>query len=398
VKVAYLVNQYPRVSHTFIRREIIALEENGMDIVRFAIRPPAEPLVDEADQDEMRRTRVVLGLGALGLLRATLRSALRTPRAFIHALLLAIRIGRRSGRGLLVHFIYMAEACVLKDWLVECEAQHLHTHFGTNPTAVAMLCRILGGPTYSFTVHGSDEFDAPRALSLGEKVRHAAFVVAISEFGRSQLYRWSAHADWEKIRVVHCGVDASFLDGDPAPISDIHRLVCVGRLAEQKGHLVLVEAVAQLRDRDIPCELVLVGDGPMRGEIVRLSTRLDLGNRVRLAGSMDGAGVRREILAARALVLPSFAEGLPVVLMEALALGRPVISTYIAGIPELVHPGINGWLVPAGSVEALAEAMQRALAADVVDLERMGHAGAATVAEKHSSITEAGKLARLIMK
>ena len=167
-------------------------------------------------------------------------------------------------------------------------------------------------------------------------------------------------------------MDAAYLAPASAPLPDAPRLVCVGRLAEQKGQLVLVQAAARLRDQGVPFELVLVGDGPMRAEIERLIARLDLGGHIRIAGWLDGAGVRREILASRALVLPSFAEGLPVVLMEALALGRPVISTYVAGIPELVRPRIDGWLVPPGSVEDLAEALREALAAPASRLERMG--------------------------
>ena len=167
-------------------------------------------------------------------------------------------------------------------------------------------------------------------------------------------------------------MDAAYFAPASTPLPDAPRLVCVGRLAEQKGQLVLVQAAARLRDQDVPFELVLVGDGPMRGEIERLIARLDLGGRIRIAGWLDGAGVRREILASRALVLPSCAEGLPVVLMEALALGRPVISTYAAGIPELVRPRIDGWLAPPGSVEDLAEALREALVAPASRLERMG--------------------------
>lgn len=396
MRIAYLINQYPRVSHTFIRREIAALEARGLAVARFALRPCDEPLVDEADEAERRRTRVVLSIGALGLSWAALQVAAAAPQAFARAMALAVKLGRCSERGLLVHLIYLAEACALKGWLDDCGARHLHAHFGTNSATVALLCRLLGGPPYSFTVHGPGEFDAPRALSLGEKVRHAAFVVAVCEYGRSQLYRWADYPDWAKIHVVHCGVDAAYIAPASAPLPDAPRLVCVGRLAEQKGQLVLVQAAARLRDRGVPFELVLVGDGPMRGEVERLIARLDLEGHIRIAGWSDGVGVRREILASRALVLPSCAEGLPVVLMEALALGRPVIGTYVAGIPELVRPGIDGWLVPPGSVEDLVGALREALAASASQLEQMGRAGAVRVAERHDAAAEADKLAAII--
>ena len=170
----------------------------------------------------------------------------------------------------------------------------------------------------------------------------------------------------------------------------------MGRLAEQKGQLLLVEASARLRDRGADFELVIVGDGPMREELEQLIDRLGLRDRVRITGFLDNRAVRRELEAARALVLPSFAEGLPVVIMEAMALGRPVIATYIAGIPELVEPGRNGWLIPAGAVEPLVEAMAEALAAGPDELDRMGRDGAARAALQHDAATEAGKLAALI--
>jgi glycosyltransferase involved in cell wall biosynthesis len=395
-KVAYLVNQYPCVSHTFIRREIAALEALGVEVARLAIRPHTATLLDPADEAERVRTQTLLDLGVVGLLSAALRAAVRSPLRFAQALALALRLGRRSERGVAVHLIYLTEACALDRWLVTKGTQHLHAHFGTNPAAVALLCRVLGGPPYSFTVHGPEEFDTPRALALDEKVRQAAFVVAVSDFGRSQLYRWADPADWPRIHVVRCGVDAEFLGAPPGSPPGVPRLVCVGRLAEQKGQLLLVEAAARLRNRGLGFELVIVGDGPLRPAIEAIIARHDLRGCVRLTGSLDGAGVRREVRAARALVLPSFAEGLPVVIMEALALARPVISTYVAGIPELVCPGENGWLVPAGSVEALADAMASALAANPAELARLGRAGAARISERHDAAAEAGRLLALM--
>jgi glycosyltransferase involved in cell wall biosynthesis len=244
-------------------------------------------------------------------------------------------------------------------------------------------------------MHGPEEFDSPKALALADKIRHASFVVAICEFTRSQLYRWADYRDWSKIRVVHCGVDAMFLDAGPSPIPAAPRLVNVGRIAEQKGQMILIEAVALLRAEGVACEVVIVGDGPLRGEAQRLIDRLGLGDRVRITGTLSNRDVLREIRAARALVLPSFAEGLPGVFFEAFALGRPVISTYIAGIPELVEPGACGWLVPAGSAEALAGAIRASLSAPVEELERMGREGARRVAERHNVLVEARKLADL---
>jgi glycosyltransferase involved in cell wall biosynthesis len=195
--------------------------------------------------------------------------------------------------------------------------------------------------------------------------------------------------------VVRCGVDAAFLAGGPQPISDVARFVCVGRLAEQKGQLLLLDALARLANEGHSFEMVLAGDGPMRPAIEKRIARLNLGERVRISGWLSNESVRKEILDARALVLPSFAEGLPVVLMEALALGRPVVTTFVAGIPELVEAGWSGWLVPAGSINELADALRQALETPVDRLEAMGRIGAERAAARHDARTEAAKLAAL---
>src|ERR1019366_5432957 len=185
------------------------------------------------------------------------------------------------------------------------------------------------------TVHGPEEYDNVRAIGLAEKVQRCAFVVAISSYGRSQLYRLVEHQHWPKVKVVHCGLEpAYFAAVGPAPVA--RRLVCVGRLCEQKGQLLLIEAAHRLASRGIAFEVLLAGDGELRAEIEASIRRHKLQDRVRITGWISAAEVREQILAARALVLPSFAEGLPIVIMEAMALRRPVISTLGAGIPELV--------------------------------------------------------------
>jgi len=183
-----------------------------------------------------------------------------------------------------------------------------------------------------------------------------------------------------------------FLKHGPAPIPSAPRLLNIGRIAEQKGQAILVQAAAQLRDCGVDFELVIVGDGPMRGEIQRLIEQHNLQERVRITGFLSNQGVLDELLAARALVLPSFAEGLPGVFFESLALGRPVVTTYIAGHPELIEVGVNGWLVPAGAVEPLVDAMAKVLTAEPAVLEKMGQAGANRVAEEHDCYKEARKL------
>ena len=392
-RVLYLINRYPKASHSFVRREIHGLERAGIEVVRVSVRAAREDVVDPLDVAEAERTHVVLSRGALRLAATAVAAALRAPARFGRALKRAITLGWRSDRGLLVHLVYLVEACELVRLCRAHAVDHVHAHFGTNPPAVALLGRVLGGPPYSFTVHGPEEFDRPRALKLSEKIADARFVVAVSEFGRSQLYRWSAHEDWAKITVVHCGVDDVFLARSSSPPPAAPRLVCVGRLCEEKGQLLLVEAAAALARDGIDFELAFVGDGELRAAIERLAERLGIAARVRITGWLAGAAVRSEIERARALVLPSFAEGLPVVLMEALALERPVISTYVAGIPELVVHGECGWLAPAGDLAALGRCLRAALAATPERLAEMGRAGAARVRSLHDATSEAAKLA-----
>jgi glycosyltransferase involved in cell wall biosynthesis len=393
--VAYLVNQYPKVSHTFIRREIRALERLGVAVERIAVRGWSDPATDPEDDLERAGTRYLLQGGVAALVVPTLRAMVRTPRAFGRALARAWRLGRRADRARAYHLVYLMQACRLVEWLCEARAVHLHAHFGTNPAEVALLARALGGPPYSFTVHGPEEFDKATVLRLADKVRDAAFVVAISAYGASQLYRWIDAGDWAKVKVIPCGLDAR-VDGaaEAASVPDVPRLVCVGRLSEQKGQLLLVEAVRRLVDRARPVELVLAGDGEMRPAIEAAIARAQIGAHVRITGWIPGDAVRRELLAARALVLASFAEGLPVVLMEAMAAARPVVTTWIAGIPELVLAGETGWLVPPGDADALVAALEACLDAPVDALREMGRSARTRVWARHDVDRSAAVLAQ----
>lgn len=394
--VAYLLNQYPKVSHSFIRREIAALERRGVQVSRFAMRGWDAEVVDSQDIEDRTRTRYLLADGILPLLLSTLWACIVRPWGMLRALRMTLQLSRRAERPLPVHLIYLAEACRLAGWLNATDIKHIHAHFGTNATEVALLACCLGDYRYSFTVHGPEEFDKPTTLHLEEKIRHAAFVVAISSFGQSQLYRWTEHRQWHRISVVHCGLEQEFSQTPSAMTTEApRRFVCVGRLCEQKGQLILIEAVRILAAKNLQFELVLAGDGEMRPEIERLVTRYGLAHIVSITGWISSEEVRRQLLASRALVLPSFAEGLPVVIMEAMALRRPVLSTYVAGIPELVIDGENGWLFPAGSVEALAEAMMQCLDTPLGDLQRMGDACHDRVLARHSIDAEAEKLIRL---
>jgi glycosyltransferase involved in cell wall biosynthesis len=395
--IAYLTSVYARSSDLYIRGEVGQLRVLGFAVHTFSIRrPDPRELVSEEIRREHAATDFILEAGAARLVLAWIRTVLSSPRRALAAVRLALSIGAPGLKGRLWPLAYLVEAAYLAERLRIKRVEHLHNHIGEGSASVAMLASLLSGIPFSMTIHGPSEFDRPTQLALGEKIHRAAFTVAVSEFTRSQLYRWSNPADWPKIHVVHCGLDGTFLDCGATSIRETLRLICVGRLTEQKGPLVLLEAVQQLVAEGLMLELILVGDGPLRRPIEEFIERLGLQKHVRLAGLLGSEAVRDEIIGARALVLPSFAEGLPRVLMEAMALGRPVISTYVAGIPELVVPGLCGWLVPAGSVEALVEAMRDALLSSTTNLERLGRAGAARAAQRHDGNIEMAKLANLI--
>jgi colanic acid/amylovoran biosynthesis glycosyltransferase len=388
LKLAYLVNTYPRASHTFIRREIQALERIAVPVHRFAMRSDRDALVDAADIAEDYRTEHVLEMGLVRLFTTLIGWIIGHPWQSLRALALAWACGARgaggpSGTGgRLRHLIYLVEAAYIARRCKDEGIAHLHAHFGTNSATVAMLAQSLGGPQFSFTVHGPEEFDAPLALSLRQKIESAQFVVAISSFGRSQLCRWVGADYWDKIKVVHCGIEP---DRFPRPLplpQGGPQLVAIGRFSAQKGFALLVEAMAIACPSLPDLRLTLVGDGEMRPEITGLIKKYGLGQRITLTGWQDEAGVRKALDAAQALVLPSFAEGLPMVLMEAMANGRPVIATTIAGVPELVNRDC-GWTVPAGDAMALANAIHALSQMPPERLTEMAEAARARVFERH---------------
>lgn len=400
MKLAYFVNTYPSGSQTFIRREIHALERQGWEVSRFALRSGRDGLVHAGDISEDGQTEHLLELPRLQFLRSAAGWMARHPRGAWQALKLALRCGYFGARGvagtggLLKHLIYLCEAAHFARRCDELRLPHAHAHFGTNSTTVAMLAAQMGGPGYSFTVHGPEEFDAPHALSLGLKADLARFTVAISHFGRSQLCRWADIETWPHLHVVHCGIEPwRFPDPAPLPQGGPH-LVAIGRLSEQKGFDLLLEAMIAACKTLPEIKLTIVGEGPLRPRIEDAITRHKLQDHVHLAGWLDETQVRDTLAKAQALVLSSFAEGLPVVLMEAMASGRPVISTSIAGVPELVTADV-GWLVPAGDAAALSDAILTLAATPHDQLTRMGTAARARAFARHNIDNEAEKLTML---
>ena len=396
MRLAYLCNVYPAVSHSFIRREIQGIEAAGNEIRRFSIRPSQAGLKDEADLHEASITESILEQGMLALSFAVLGLLLSRPLKTFAALGRALRLSSPGLERKARHLAYWLEAGWLVRRMDKLEVQHLHVHFGTNPAAVAAIARAWGGPPFSFTVHGPDEFDSPLALGLPLKVETSAFVVAITSYCRSQLMRWSAPRDWSKIELIRCGLDDDILNANPEPVAaSSTEFVCVARLSAQKGLPLLIAAAGQLRDLGESFSITIVGGGELREELEREIRDRHLEGIVNLAGVCSTDDMHQRILGARAFVLPSFAEGLPMTIMEAFALSRPVITTAIAGIPELVDEEC-GWVVTAGSVEELVDAMRSALHTPADKLSQKGSVGRERVLRLHSAKSTAAGILKAI--
>lgn len=399
MRIAYLVNCYPAVSHSFIRREIEAIEEAGGTISRFSVRAAnLAALPDARDRLEYEKTTVILSQHWPSLILGMLSKLVSSPGRFYQAVRIAFAHSSFRMNDVVRRVAYLAEASWLSTRLVENKIAHLHTHFGTNSAMVARLSKKLGGPPYSFTVHGPDEFDRPVEIDLKGKVADSAFCVAISSFGRGQLMRWSDLADWKKIEIVRCGVDEDFIvEHKSNPMSDVPRFCSVARLSGQKGIPLLVEAAARLKKEGHQFTIELIGDGEMRDQIHEMIRHYDVQDTVIVTGWANSEEIVQRLLNAQAMVLPSFAEGLPVVIMEALALERPVIVTAIAGTPELVNNDC-GWLIPSGSVDALADAMKSALQSSSQELSAMGVIGRKRVLEFHNSKRNGAHLLSLMRR
>ncbi len=392
-RLGYLITRYPAVSHSFIQREVRALRELGADVETFSVHPPLPAdLFTAEDRREAAGTFAIRALPARRVAAAHLHVLGRHPRAYLRTLRFSAGQALAGGRPLAPIF-HFAEAVVLWRECSRRRIRHLHAHF-TSPSAdVAHLTSRLaesispGSLSWSFTAHGTDILGDPPAR-LAEKARHAALVVCVSAFGRSQLMRLVAEEHWQKIRVIRCGLDARWQRAAERPqprppANGSLRLLAVGRLEREKGQALLLDALAQLRAGGLVLELTLVGDGSAREKLVERARDLDLEDLVTFVGKAGQDTIQAHYAAADLFCLPSLGEGVPVVLMEAMAMGVPVVATRVGGVAELVEDGRSGRVVSPGSAEVLATALAE-LAADPERRARMAAAGRERVLEGFS--------------
>ena len=396
-KVAYLTSYYPAISHTFIRREVQALRAAGFDVRTYAIQPIiGRDVLAEVDRDEADRTRYILARGKGSLIFELLRSIMRHPSAFAATALAAFRSVNGPRRRLWQCF-YACEAAILQRWMARDKISHIHAHFANAPADVARWTaaignRIGGQWTWSFTMHGPTEFYAVGEHGLAAKLIDADFVACISDFCRSQLMLFSDPSLWNKLHVVHCGVVPEEFPKAIGSTSEVFTIACVGRLVPEKGQAVLLEALRLLGRRGVAARVIFVGAGASQAWLQDETERLAVD--AEFTGPVGQDHVIEILKGVDALCLPSFAEGLPVVLMEAMACGLPVVTTRIAGTQELVVDGVNGYVIAPGRADLLADALAK-LALDPTSARAMGTAGAAKVACEFDVRREAHKLATL---
>lgn len=397
-RVLYFAAEYPRATDTFIQREIAAVRAAGLDVESSAIRRPGdEHMVGEEQRSERERTRYLLPPSIAGVLSAHARLLARSPKRYLSSVRLALETKRAGLRGGLYQAFYFAEAGLLADRLVSEDFDHLHSHLADVSTSVAMLAASLADVPFSFTLHGPGVFFDANVWRLDAKIDRAAFVSCISWFARSQAQLLSSVEAADKLHIIHCGVDPNrYADRSLEAVrpSDEFRLAFVARLDHVKGVGELLEAIAVLAD-DMPglC-LDLAGDGPGRAGYEKLTAKLGIADRVTFHGYVNQTGVAELLATADAYVLPSFAEGVPVGLMEAQASGLPVIATQVGGVSELVIDEETGFVCRPGDREQLAERIAQ-LAADPELRIRMGAAGRARVIADFDSASEGRRLAAL---
>jgi glycosyltransferase involved in cell wall biosynthesis len=394
MRLAYLTSQYPAASHTFIRREVEALRKLGRQIDTFSVRTPGpDETQSDADRSEAEKTFYILRQSPLSFGGAHVGALFTRPIRYFRTFALALGHRAPGLRGLLLAFAHFAESVLLARELERRQVHHLHNHFANSAATVGLLATRMLGIGWSFTMHGISEIDFPAGLMLGRKIEAADFVACVSYFGRAQGMRLVASEHWDKVHVVRCGVPFDRLPICEPREGNARSLICVGRLSPEKGQAGLLGAFASLAAHHDGLQLRLVGEGPERAALETLAARLDLGDRLAFLGRLSESETLSEIARSDLLVLPSFMEGLPIVLMEAMALGVPVVASHVAGIPELIEDGVSGLLFTPSNWDELAACVERLLS-DAALRESLAEHGKRKVAAEFDVEKSAETLSR----
>jgi len=361
MRIAYLTGEYPRATDTFVQREVTALRQKGVEVYTFSARRTGDEHIVGAEQKaERESTFYILPPNPINLLLSHLTLFLKSPLRYFRTLKLAWSTRQHGLRGNLYQLFYFAEAGIVAKQIQLQHIQHLHNHSPDASGTVSMLAAELGGFTFSFTLHGPHIFFAPERWRIDEKIKRSLFVICISHFARSQGMLFAPIYKWSRMHIIHCGVEPALFN-----VVSHHqpgkRLLYTGRLAATKGLPILFESLVALKPSHPDILLTIVGDGSDRTELEQMTAQLELNDNVKFVGYKSQAEVREYMQETDVFVLPSFAEGVPVSLMEAMAAGVPVVTTQIAGVSELVENGVSGYIVPAGDGITLAERIKTLL-------------------------------------
>lgn len=397
--IAYLTGEYPKVSHTFIQREVLALRDHGYDIRTCSVRRAPDKDINHDQTEELAQTFFVLSAAKspVHLLTCFAKQIARAPGSTWRALKLAWRTRAPGNKAALWQMFYFLEAVVLAQHLQSIGAKHLHNHFVDSSCTVAMLASEMTGIPFSFTLHGPTELFEPAIWRLDEKIAQASFSAFISHFARSQGMLFSDPKHWNRMRIVHCGITPELYGTKREGQTPGKTLLFVGRLAAVKGVAILLQAFARLHESHPDAQLRLVGDGPERADLEAQAQALGLGDAVTFLGYLGQEDVAGELDGADLLVLPSFAEGVPVVLMEAMASRIPVVASRVAGVQELVEDGVSGHALPPGDIDTLVATLD-GLLSDPSRRAAMGQAGRAKVEAEFDIVNEAGWLGDLFTR
>ena len=373
----------PRCKPHIHFKEIRKLRTLGCEVqvvsVRGPDRPPAKLGADELE--EYRQTPAIFEAGIAAIVGAHLKTLVRRPAGYFRGLKYAVQLAGWDIRQIFLNLVYFGEAVVAGSWIWARGINHVHSHFAS--TLELFISRVFP-VTFSATIHGPDEFNDVIGFYMAEKVARAAFLCAISHYALSQLMKASDPIYWQKLEVSPLGVDPNvFVPRPHRKNPERFEILCVGRLAPAKGHHILVAALTRLvREGRTSLRLRLVGDGPARPSLERAIRDFGMENHVHLEGSCNQDRVREMYRETDLFALTSFAEGVPVVLMEAMAMEIPCLSTWITGIPELIRQGVDGWLVAPGDIGQAADALAKLIDEPELRLQ-LGKSGRLRVMEKY---------------
>lgn len=360
-RIGYLCSEYPAISHTFIAREIDIIEQEGFKVIAASINQTKNlEKLSEKDRKRAEHTYFIKKTKKNKIAGLLLIYALTKPKKFIDSLIYNYNLTKKNGPKNIKKTIgYFVEAVLLHSWAKRNSIKHIHVHFANPAATVALVAAKFGGIEYSLSVHGPDEFYNINENNVREKIEGAKFVRCISYYCQSQLMRLSNPLNWSKFHIVRCGVNPEqFIANKTKKEKDYKNIVCVGRLTPSKGQLILLEASKILTEQKIKHKVTLIGGGEDYNLIKEKITEYGMEKNIIMTGPIGQDEVLAALKECDIFVLPSFAEGIPVALMEAMAMEIPVVTTAITGIPELIQNGKDGFLVEPSNKEQLAEVIK----------------------------------------